>query len=144
MPGRSPPCWSPASARAASPPAAPGRLRGGVRSTVSGFTSTIAHAGGPPLAIYLDPLRLERAQRAATSAVVFGVVSGVRLVPDAVLGQWSATNLLTSLVLLPPAPIGVRPGVRLQGRISDRVFDRVIHLLLAATGLRLVAEGLGL
>lgn len=126
------------------PPAAPNRLKGGFWSTVSGFTSTIAHAGGPPLAVYLYPLRLERAQLAATTVVFFGVVNYVKLVPYAALGQLSLGNLLTSLVLLPLAPVGVRLGVWLQGRISDKVFYRVIHVLLAATGIKLVADGLGL
>ena len=125
-------------------PAAPSRLRGGVWSTVSGFTSTIAHAGGPPLAVYLYPLRLERAKLAATTVVFFGVVNYVKLVPYALLGQLSLGNLLTSLVLIPLAPIGVRLGVWLQGRISDKVFYRVVYCLLAATGVKLVADGLGL
>ncbi len=129
---------------AAPPPAAPNRIRGGFWSALSGFTSTIAHAGGPPLAVYLYPLRLDRAQLAATTVVFFGVVNYVKLVPYAVLGQLSLGNLLTSLVLLPLAPVGVRLGVWLQGRISDKVFYRVIHFLLAATGIKLVADGLGL
>ncbi|WP_235034908.1 sulfite exporter TauE/SafE family protein [Roseomonas sp. 18066] len=131
--------------RGAAPTAAsPSRWRGGFWSTVSGFTSTIAHAGGPPLAVYLYPLRLERAQLAATTVVFFGVVNYVKLVPYALLGQLSATNLLTSLVLLPLAPIGVRLGVWLHGRISDKVFYQLIHVLLAVTGIKLVVDGLGL
>lgn len=125
-------------------PAAPSRARGGFWAAVSGFTSTIAHAGGPPLAVYLYPLRLERAQLAATTVVFFGVVNYVKLVPYAALGQLRLSNLLTSLVLLPLAPIGVRLGVWLQKRISDKVFYRLIHILLAATGIKLVADGLGL
>jgi len=125
-------------------PAQPSRLRGGFWSTLSGFTSTIAHAGGPPLAVYLYPLRLERAQLAATTVVFFGVMNYVKLVPYAALGQLSLSNLLTSLVLLPLAPLGVRLGVWLQGRISDKVFYQVVYILLGATGLKLVADGLGL
>ena len=125
-------------------PAKPSRWRGGFWSTLSGFTSTIAHAGGPPLAVYLYPLRLERTQLAATTVVFFGVMNYVKLLPYTVLGQFGLGNLLTSLVLLPLAPIGVRLGVWLQGRISDRMFYRLIYVLLAATGFKLVADGLGL
>jgi len=126
------------------PPAAPNRAKGGFWGMVSGFTSTLAHAGGPPLAMYLYPLRLPRAELSGTTVVFFGVVNYVKLVPYALLGQLSATNLLTSLVLLPLAPIGVRMGVWLQGRISDKVFYRVIYVLLGVTGIKLVMEGLGL
>ena len=127
------------------PPAAPhDPVKGGLCAAASGFTSTIAHAGSPPLAIYLYPRRLDRQVMAATTVVFFGIVNYVKLVPYYFLGNLSAGNLLTSLVLLPLAPIGVRLGVWLQGRISDKVFYRVIHVLLAATGLKLVSDGLGL
>ncbi len=127
----------------APPPAAHSAARGGFWSALSGFTSTIAHAGGPPLAVYLYPLRLERAQLAATTVVFFGVMNYVKLVPYALLGQLSLQNLLTSLVLLPLAPIGVWIGVWLQRRISDRLFYRTVYILLGTTGLKLVADGLG-
>jgi uncharacterized membrane protein YfcA len=124
-------------------PAPSDRLKGGFWGLVSGFTSTLAHAGGPPMAMYLYPLRLPRAELAATTVVFFGIVNYVKLVPYALLGQLTATNLLTSLVLLPLGPIGVRLGVWLQGRVSERAFYRTIYVLLGVTGLKLVTEGLG-
>lgn len=136
--------WQARPGRVAPPPAEPSRLRGGFWATVSGLTSTIAHAGGPPLAVYLYPLRLERARLAATTVVFFAAVNYVKLVPYFFLGQLSATNLLTSLLLLPLAPIGVRLGVWLAGRITDAWFYRVIYVMLGVTGTKLVWDGLGL
>ena len=136
--------WQSRPRRAAPPPAEPSRLRGGFWGAISGLTSTIAHAGGPPLAVYLYPLRLDRATLAATTVVFFGVVNYVKLVPDFFLGQLTAANQLTSLVLLPLAPLGVRMGVWLAGRMGDRWFYRVIYAMLAVTGTKLVWDGLGL
>ena len=136
--------WQSRPRRAAPPPAEPSRLRGGFWGAISGLTSTIAHAGGPPLAVYLYPLRLDRATLAATTVVFFGVVNYVKLVPYFFLGQLTAANLLTSLVLLPLAPLGVRMGVWLAGRMGDRWFYRVIYAMLAVTGTKLVWDGLGL
>jgi uncharacterized membrane protein YfcA len=136
--------WQARPGIAVPPPAEPNTIRGGICSALSGLTSTIAHAGGPPLAIYLYPLRLERAALVATSVVFFGVINYVKLVPYFFLGQLSAGNLLTSLLLLPLAPIGVRMGVWLSGRIEDRVFYRLIYAMLAVTGSKLVWDGLGL
>jgi uncharacterized membrane protein YfcA len=136
--------WQMRPGRAAPPPATPSRARGGFWAMLSGLTSTIAHAGGPPLAVYMYPLRLDRMQLAATTAVFFAVVNYVKLVPYWFLGQLSATNLLTSLLLLPLAPIGVRMGVWLATRISDRWFYRVIYVMLGVTGTKLVWDGLGL
>lgn len=136
--------WQSRRRRVAPPPAEPSRLRGGFWGAVSGLTSTIAHAGGPPLAVYLYPLRLDRATLAATTVVFFGVVNYVKLVPYFFLGQLSTTNVLTSLVLLPLAPLGVRLGVWLAARMGDLWFYRVIYAMLAVTGTKLVWDGFGL
>ncbi|WP_421988971.1 sulfite exporter TauE/SafE family protein [Roseococcus sp.] len=118
------------------------RIRGAFWSACAGFTSFIAHAGGPPAAVYLYPLKLDRARLTATTVALFASVNYMKLVPYFFLGALSVQNLLTSLVLLPLAPIGIRMGVWLQGRMSDRVFYRIIYLLLAVTGVELVYEGL--
>lgn len=118
------------------------RLKGNFWGGCSGFTSFIAHAGGPPLAVYLYPLRMERQRLTATTVAFFATVNYVKLVPYFFLGALSMQNLMTSLVLLPLAPIGIRLGVWLAARISDRVFYRVIHVLLALTGAQLIYEGL--
>jgi uncharacterized membrane protein YfcA len=128
-------------ARRAVQPAPPSPLRATLWGGVSGFTSTIAHAGGPPLAVYLYPRQLDRATLAATSALFFAGLNYAKLVPYFFLGQLTATNLLTSLVLLPLAPLGVALGVRLQRHLSDRAFYAVIYALLFATGVKLVWEG---
>ncbi|WP_270936706.1 sulfite exporter TauE/SafE family protein [Falsiroseomonas oryzae] len=135
--------WQARPGRVAPPPATPHRGKAGFWAMLSGLTSTIAHAGGPPLAVYLYPLRLDRAQLAATVAVFFAVLNYVKLVPYFVLGQLSATNLLTALLLLPLAPIGVRIGIWLAGRMSDRAFYRLIYAMLFVTGVKLVWDGLG-
>jgi hypothetical protein len=136
--------WQARPGRITPPPAAPGRRRGTFWSAVSGLTSTVAHAGGPPLAVYLYPLRLDRTVLAATTVVFFAVMNYVKLVPYFFLGQLGLQNLLTSLLLLPLAPAGVAIGVWLAKRIDDRLFYRVVYLMLAATGVKLVWDGLGL
>jgi uncharacterized membrane protein YfcA len=136
--------WQTRPGRMTPPPAEPSRLRGGFWATLSGLTSTVAHAGGPPLAVYLYPLRLDRAKLVATTVVFFGVINYVKLVPYFFLGQLSAQNLLTSLVLLPLAPMGVALGVWLAKRIEDRLFYRIVYVMLFVTGVKLVWDGLGL
>ena len=136
--------WQARPGRVAPPPATSSRLRGGIWGALSGLTSTIAHAGGPPLAVYLYPLRLDRATLAATTVVFFAIMNYVKLVPYFFLGQLSVTNILTSLLLLPLAPIGVRLGIWLAARMSDAWFYRVIYVMLGLTGTKLVWDGLGL
>jgi uncharacterized membrane protein YfcA len=136
--------WQARPGRIAPPPATPSRVRGGFWGMIAGFTSTIAHAGGPPLAVYLFPLRLDRRVLSATTAVFFGALNYVKLVPYFFLGQLDATNLLTALLLIPVAPVGVYIGIWLAARITDAWFYRVVYAMLGATGLKLVWDGLGL
>jgi len=134
--------WQARPGRTLPPPAKSSRWRGGLWGMLSGLTSTVAHAGGPPLAVYMYPLRLDRATLAATTVVFFAVLNYLKLVPYFLLGQLSAANLLTSLLLLPLVPIGVRMGLWLQARMSDRVFYRIIYVMLAISGTKLVWDGL--
>lgn len=117
-------------------------VKGLVCSALSGFTSTLAHAGGPPLAVYLLPRRLPRMRLNATTVVFFTMVNYVKLVPYALLGQLQGSNLATSAVLLPTAPVGVLVGIWLSRRITDRIFYRIVFTLLLLTGLKLLHDGL--
>jgi uncharacterized protein len=109
---------------------------------LSGFTSTLAHAGGPPATIYLWPKKLDRVQFVSTTVAFFTLVNAVKIVPFALLGQLNFTNLATSLLLMPLAPIGVWLGVRLNRWMSDAMFRRIALTLMFVLGCRLLFEGL--
>jgi len=108
----------------------------------AGFTSFIAHAGGPPVSMYLLRRPLDRTDFVATTVLFFTVVNYTKLVPYAWLGQLAPANLVTSLVLAPLAPLGVYTGVYLHKRVSDRLFFGVVYVLLAVVGVKLVWDGL--
>ncbi len=120
------------------PPPWVGRLSG----TAAGFTSFVAHAGSPPLMAYILPMKLTPTKAAATMAVFFGVINVVKLVPYALLGLMELRNLGTSLLLLPLAPIGVWLGVWLVRRVDPTWFYRLAYAGMAATGLKLLWDGL--
>lgn len=118
------------------------RSVGLLSGSVAGFTSFTAHAGGPPLSMYLLRRPLDRTDFVATSVLFFAVVNYAKLLPYAWLGQLAPGNLATSLVLAPLAPIGILLGVYLHKRVSDRFFFALVYLLLAAVGVKLVWDGL--
>ena len=111
-------------------------------SAFSGVTSTIAHAGGPPLSIYLLPQRLDKAVLVGTTVIFFALINVVKLVPYAWLGLFDTRNLLTSLALSPLAPVGIWLGVTLMRRMSERVFYIVCYALLLLVGVKLAWDGL--
>jgi uncharacterized protein len=122
--------------RADSPP--PPKWLGGVLTATSGFTSFVAHAGGPPVSAYVLPLRLPPVAFAATMSVFFFVINLSKWVPYGWLGLLDLRNMATSLALMPFAPIGVIAGVRLAHRIQPRLFYRLLYAGMLLTGLKLV------
>lgn len=124
------------------PSAPPSRVWGAVLGIASGFTSFVAHAGGPPLSAYVLPLRLEPLRVAATLAVFFSAVNMAKWVPYAWLGLFDSRNLWTSLALVPVAPVGVWLGVRLARRIRPEAFYAVAYVGMAVAGLKLLWDGL--
>jgi uncharacterized membrane protein YfcA len=122
----------------------PGAMAGAVLGAVGGFTSTLAHAGGPPVAVYLLPQRLPPTVFVGTTVIVFTMYNYVKLIPYSLLGQLSLDNLVTSLLLLPLAPLGIRLGRWLHDRVDEVLFYRIVYGLLLVTGLKLVSEGFGL
>ncbi|WP_088279271.1 sulfite exporter TauE/SafE family protein [Ideonella sp. A 288] len=126
--------------RADAPP--PARWLGRVLAATSGFTSFVAHAGGPPIGFYVLPLKLPPVRFTATMAVFFAAVNAAKWLPYAWLGLIDGQNMGTSAVLAPLAPVGVWAGVRLVRSIPQTMFYRIFHLGLLITGTKLLWDGL--
>jgi uncharacterized membrane protein YfcA len=128
------------------PPRAEGaprsRALGWALGLASGFTSFVAHAGGPPIAAYVLPLRLAPVVASATMATFFTVINWSKWLPYAALGLIDLTNMATAVVLLPLAPLGVWLGAWALRRVPVAAFYRIAYLGMAAAGLQLLWEGL--
>ncbi len=114
---------------------------GGVLCATSGFTSFVSHAGGPPMYAYTLPMKLAPAAFAATMGAFFLVINLSKWLPYAYLGLLDWSNLSTSLVLLPVAPIGVVVGVTLTKRIKPKSFYGILTVGMLLTGCKLVWDG---
>jgi uncharacterized protein len=126
--------------RADSPP--PPRWVGALLTITSGFTSFIAHAGGPPINAYVIPLRLSPLLFTGTLAFFFFFINMAKWIPYAWLGLLDLRNMTTSLALLPFAPIGVWLGVRIAHRIKPLLFYRLVYTGMFLTGVKLVWDAL--
>jgi len=122
-------------------PAAPNLLKGYVCGATAGFTTFVAHAGGPPFAIYLLPLRLATAVYVGTTVVYFTVMNALKVAPYAQLGLFDARTLWTAAVMLPVAVGGMLLGLWLRRHLSPKWFYRVAYTLLFATGAKLLFDG---
>lgn len=126
---------------AAEAPARPRAAFGGIAGAVSGFTSFVAHAGGPPVQAYLLPRRMDKTLYVGTTVWFFTAVNYVKLVPYAYLGQFTLDNLGTSLVLAPLAPIGIWLGVAVHKRVPEALFYRLAWGFLFLAGVKLMHDG---
>ena len=117
-------------------------LLGVLAATTSGFTSFVAHSGGPPLNMYLLSQKMDKSVFVATSVIFFTMANYVKLVPYAWLGQLDTSNLTNSLVLAPLAPVGVAMGVWMHRNMSDKVFFLICYTVLFVVGLKLLYDGI--
>lgn len=123
------------------PAAAPRRTASGIFwGAAAGFTSFSIHAGGPPLQAHLLPQRMHRTTFQSTSVMFFFVVNWSKVVPYAWLGQWNADNIVTSVMLLPLAPVGVALGRRLHDKVDDEFFFGIVHVALFVIGVKLLYD----
>ena len=70
------------------------------------------------------------------------MVNQIKIWPYFWLGQFSAENLSTSLVLAPVVPVGVVIGWWLVKVVPIENFYRIIYILLFVAGGKLIWDGL--
>lgn len=119
----------------------PSPAKGFFWSTLSGYTSTLAHAGGPPMSIYLLPQRMDKALMVGTTVVFFAIMNYVKLIPYTLLGLFDGGNLATSAGLVPVGVFGIVCGVWLRKIIPEALFYRLCYGFLFVTGLKLLYDG---
>ncbi len=119
-----------------------GFLPGTFWGAVCGFTSMIAHAGGPPFQIYVMPQRLAPPIFVGTGALFFGILNLMKVAPYLALGQFTRENLAASAALFPIAILSTLAGVWLVRRVPAERFYLIVYALLFAVGLKLVFDGL--
>jgi uncharacterized protein len=116
------------------PHAAEGVLMG----AVAGFTSTLAHAGGPPATIYLLPQQLDRRLFVGTTVIFFAAINQIKLIPYIGLDILGLKHLVTIAILAPLSYVGVKLGIFLNGRFTDLWFNRVVYSILFVSGIQLI------
>ena len=126
---------------ASSRPSTPSRGAGAwalLWGAASGFTSTLSHAGGPPLLVYLLGRKLPRQSFVATSVFFFAAINAAKLPFYLGLGLFSRDTLTASAILLPLVPLGVWLGMRLLARIPERPFYFFATAMLGLSGVKLL------
>jgi len=107
-----------------------------------GFTSQIAHAGGPPFQMWVTPRRLPHEVFVGTSSLTFAAVNWMKVPSYVLLGSFDRQVLEAAALLFPLAIVATLVGVWLVRRMDTARFYTLIYLLMVALGLRLIVQGL--
>jgi uncharacterized membrane protein YfcA len=117
---------------------------GALFGVATGFTSQIAHAGGPPFQMWVMPKKLPRDVFVGTSALFFAIVNWVKVPAYLALGQFTAANAIAAAILLPFAVGASLAGVRLVRRVPAERFYTIVYLLMILAGTKLLLDGLAI
>jgi uncharacterized membrane protein YfcA len=104
----------------------------------AGASSTIAHAAGPIIALYLLAQKLDKTAFVATSGLFFTVNNLLKVPPYVATGLISAATLPFSLRLAVAVPLGIAAGWWANRRVPQRHFDALVALLMILTSLDLL------
>ena len=115
---------------------------GGLFGVATGFTSQIAHAGGPPFQMWVLPRQLPRDVLVGTSAIFFALINWIKVPAYLALGQFTTANALATAALLPFAVLASLAGVKLVRHVSTARFYAIIYLLMILAGIKLLFDGL--
>ena len=107
-----------------------------------GFTSQIAHAGGPPFQMWVTPRRLPHEVFVGTSSLTFAAINWMKVPSYLALGSFDRAVLEAAVLLMPLAILSTFAGVWLIRRLDSARFYTLIYLLMVALGLRLIVQGL--
>ncbi len=115
-----------------------GRKTAVAAGVAAGFTSTIAHAAGPIVSLYIFSQGLGKTLFVGTVAWTFTLINLTKLPFYCAVGLVDYGVLRFDILLVPLIPIGSYMGKWMHTRISERAFNRVIMVLTLVAGLELL------
>jgi len=107
----------------------------------AGTSSTLAHAAGPIISMYLLPLKLDRRLYVGTCALYFFVLNSSKLPVYWQAGQFEHAELSFTLKFLPLVVLGAVFGFWVNKRLSDKVFTKVVYIITFVLGWYILVDG---
>jgi len=115
-------------------------VKGGICSTIAGFTSFCVHAGGTPTSIYLLPLRMKKEIYVGTRVFFFTFVNLIKLPFYIHLSMVNFETFKQSMMLVPLAIIGIYIGYRILKLIDEKLFYNILYVLILITSTNLIYD----
>lgn len=119
----------------------PEPVRGVLTGTFAGASSTLAHAAGPIIAMYLLPLKLERKLFVATCALYFFVLNSLKMPFYWQAGLFEQAELGFTAMFLPLVAAGAVFGFWVNKRMSDKLFTKIVYVCTFVLGWYILVDG---
>lgn len=110
-----------------------------VLGILAGLTSTMAHAAGPIVSLFLFSKNLGKTLFVGTVAWTFTLINLTKLPFYIQVGliDWSVIKF--DLILIPLVPLGSYLGIWLHNKVSEKLFNYVIMILTILIGIQLLS-----
>jgi uncharacterized membrane protein YfcA len=115
---------------------------GSLWGVVAGFTSHIAHAGGPPFQAWTLGRGMTPTIYAGTAAIFFAIINWMKVPAYWQLGQFDRETLGLALLFAPVAVASTTVGVFLVRRVSPARFQLLVSGLMIILGAELIRQAI--
>ncbi len=119
----------------------PEPMRSWLTGCFAAISSTLAHAAGPIIALYLLPLKLDRQLFVGTCAIYFFALNTAKLPAYYLSGQFDHARIGFTLQFLPLVLVGALVGKAINKRISDVLFTKIVYVVTFLLGWYMLADG---
>ena len=111
---------------------------GMVAGTITGFSSALAHTGGPPVSVYLLMQDIPPGVFNATAAIFFLILNWIKVPYYWYAGLFNFQLLWQVAWILPLVPLGVWLGKQFSNKVNKETFDQVMVALLVIASILLI------
>lgn len=118
----------------------PEPLRGILTGTFTGISTTLAHAAGPVVAMYLLPLKPERRAFVGTTALFFFMANTAKLPTYYFANQFEHAELGFTIRFLPLVVIGAICGFWLVKKFTNQGYLKFVYWATFGIGVYLIAD----
>lgn len=116
--------------------------RGHLAGGFAAVSSTLAHAAGPIVAMYLLPLKMDRRLFVGSCAIYFFILNTAKLPAYALSGMFTDASPVFAMQFLPLVICGAIVGYWLNKRINDKLFSKIVYAITFLLGWYVLIDGL--
>ena len=107
---------------------------------LAGFTTQVANAAGPVMAIYLIAMRFEKKEYMGTAAWYFLILNWTKVPIFMYEGRITAASVRADLAMIPLLLVGAAIGIWMLKKMPQKLFEKVVLVLAAAAAVKLLAK----